>query len=204
MLLDDLRSGTPGTITSPTRPTPMKLEEWPTSGTPCGVLHLPESPHGVSSIEDPDLLHQLREHRIHLEALCPTCNLQTDCFATYADHPNDRLYQAGISVGVTDTRTITNVALSEEYEKLQKTFGWGPQEFLECNRNACRPPSYPMMCEKGSWGDWRTPIKPIGDGTVPTPNWVLRGGAPPNPGLACHRPLGLIRPWRSLARHPVG
>ena len=94
--------------------------------------------HGVCSINDPALLDYLRQHQIHLEA-CPTCNVQTDCYDTYADHPIDRLYRAGLSVGVnTDTRTITNVTLSQEYEKLHQTFGWEAQDFLHCNSNALK------------------------------------------------------------------
>ena len=92
--------------------------------------------HGVCSIEDPALLVHLRQHQIHLEA-CPTCNVQTNCYDTYADHPIDKLYRAGISVGVnTDTRTITNITLSQEYEKLHQTFGWDTEDFFHCNRNA--------------------------------------------------------------------
>jgi adenosine deaminase len=92
--------------------------------------------HGVCSITDPELLEHLREHNIHLEA-CPSCNVQTNCYDTYANHPIDRLYQAGISVGVnTDTRTIGNITLSQEYEKLHQTFGWEPEDFYRCNRYA--------------------------------------------------------------------
>lgn len=94
--------------------------------------------HGVCSIEDPALLELLREQQIHLEA-CTTCNVQTDCYDTYADHPIDRLYRAGISVGVnTDTRTISNITLNEEYEKLHRTFGWEKEDFYRCNRNALK------------------------------------------------------------------
>jgi len=92
--------------------------------------------HGVSSIQDPALLQHLRQEQIHLEA-CPTCNVQTNCYDTYADHPIDRLYQAGISVGVnTDTRTINHITLSQEYAKLHETFGWDAKSFYNCNRNA--------------------------------------------------------------------
>ncbi len=92
--------------------------------------------HGVCSITDPELLEHLRQHSIHLEA-CPSSNVQTDCYDTYADHPIDRLYRAGISVGVnTDTRTIGNITLSQEYEKLHQTFGWDAEDFYQCNRNA--------------------------------------------------------------------
>ncbi len=94
--------------------------------------------HGVCSIEDPELLEYLREHQIHLEA-CPTCNVQTNCYDTYADHPIDKLYRAGISVSVnTDTRTINNITLNQEYEKLNQTFGWSSEEFFNCNNNALK------------------------------------------------------------------
>jgi adenosine deaminase len=92
--------------------------------------------HGVPCTEDPALVEHLRQHQIHLE-ICPTCNVQTNTFDTYADHPIDRLYRAGISVGVnTDTRTITNITLSQEYQKLNETFGWDTEDFSHCNRNA--------------------------------------------------------------------
>ena len=92
--------------------------------------------HGVCSIEDPELLEILRKGQIHLEA-CPTCNVQTDCYDTYADHPIDRLYRAGVSIGVnTDTRTISNITLNEEYRKLHQTFGWEKEDFFRCNVNA--------------------------------------------------------------------
>jgi len=92
--------------------------------------------HGVPCLEIPELVEHIRKHRIHLE-VCPTSNIQTNTFETYADHPINELYRAGISVGVnTDARTISNITLSEEYEKLHETFGWGAEDFFNCNRNA--------------------------------------------------------------------
>jgi adenosine deaminase len=92
--------------------------------------------HGVRSIEDPALVEHLRQKQIHLE-ICPTCNVQTNVYDTYADHPIDRLYRAGISVGVnTDGRTISDITLSEEYAKLHQAFGWDSEDFFHCNRNA--------------------------------------------------------------------
>jgi adenosine deaminase len=42
-----------------------------------------------------------------------------------------------VSIGVsTDTRTITNISLNEEYRKLQETFGWEKDDFYQCNLNA--------------------------------------------------------------------
>lgn len=94
--------------------------------------------HGVRSIEDPMLMEYLRNHGIHLE-ICPTCNVQIDVFASYETHPIDRLYKAGISVGInTDGRTLPQVTLTQEYEKLKNTFGWENSDFLNCNMNALR------------------------------------------------------------------
>ena len=94
--------------------------------------------HGVPCLELPELVEHLRERQIHLE-ICPTSNIQTNTFDTYADHPIDKLYRAGISVGVnTDARTISNITLSQEYEKLHQTFGWEPEDFLHTNRNALK------------------------------------------------------------------
>ncbi len=92
--------------------------------------------HGVRSIEDAELIHQLVDQRIHLE-VCPSCNVQTGVCGTYAEHPVDRLFRAGVSLGInTDTRTITNITLSQEYQRLHETFGWGPTHFQRCNLDA--------------------------------------------------------------------
>jgi adenosine deaminase len=94
--------------------------------------------HGVRSIEDPALVKHLVQQQIHLE-VCPSCNVQTDIFDTYADHPIDTLYRAGIPLSVnTDGRTLVGVTLAQEYEKLHQTFGWEAQDFYNCNRNALR------------------------------------------------------------------
>ena len=92
--------------------------------------------HGVRSIENPALLEHLRQHQIHLE-VCPTCNVRISIYDTYANHPIDRLYRAGIPVGVnSDARTLANITLSQEYAKLHQTFGWDTEDFFQCNRNA--------------------------------------------------------------------
>jgi adenosine deaminase len=94
--------------------------------------------HGVRSIEDASLVARLRATGVHLE-MCPSCNVQTDIVAAYRDHPVDALYWQGVSLGIsTDTRTITDVTLTKEYERLQRTFGWGAEHFLAVNLNALR------------------------------------------------------------------
>lgn len=94
--------------------------------------------HGVRSIEDMELIEYLKEKGIHLE-VCPTCNVQIDIYDRYRNHPINRLYESGLSVGInTDGRTISNINLSEEYQKLHQTFGWSGEHFLRCNLNAIR------------------------------------------------------------------
>jgi adenosine deaminase len=92
--------------------------------------------HGVRSAEDPALLAHLRKNNIHLE-ICPTCNVVIDLYESYKDHPIDAIYKSGVSVGInTDARTITNISLNQEYEKLQHYFGWTLRDFYTCNQNA--------------------------------------------------------------------
>jgi adenosine deaminase len=92
--------------------------------------------HGVRSIEDPALVQHLIRERIHLE-VCPTSNLQTGISSEYAEHAVDDLYRAGVSLSIsTDTRTITDVTLTEEYRNLAQHFGWSDEDFAACNQAA--------------------------------------------------------------------
>jgi adenosine deaminase len=92
--------------------------------------------HGARSIEDPALVDHLVQTGIHLE-VCPSSNVQTDLCDTYADHPIDRLYRRGVSLGVnTDGRAITDIDLEREYARLTETFGWTDAHLRRCNRAA--------------------------------------------------------------------
>lgn len=94
--------------------------------------------HGVRSIEDRALVDHLRVNRIHLE-VCPSSNVQTRAYPTYAEHCVDQLFRAGVSLGIsTDTRTITNVTLEQEYARLSESFAWTDDELTTCNREALR------------------------------------------------------------------
>lgn len=89
--------------------------------------------HGVRSYEDEQLVQYLRAHKIHLE-ICPTCNVQINIYDEYYNHPIDKLYKAGVNLNVnTDARTITNISLTREYQKLHETFGWTVEDFYKCN-----------------------------------------------------------------------
>jgi len=92
--------------------------------------------HGVRAVEDSSLLTFLKENSIHLE-ICPTSNIQTNVFASIADHAVDNIYQSGVSMSInTDARTISDVTLTDEYRTLERVFGWQKSHFLHCNREA--------------------------------------------------------------------
>lgn len=92
--------------------------------------------HGVRSIEDPALLKILKERHIHLE-VCPTSNISTRVFPSLDKHSVNALFNMGLSLSInTDGRAISNVTLTEEYQKLHATFGWEEGHFLHCNLNA--------------------------------------------------------------------
>ena len=92
--------------------------------------------HGVRSVEDPNLLKFLKKNNIHLE-ICPTSNVQTNVVDQISDHPADKIYQAGVSMGInTDARTIANTTLTKEYQTLSHNFEWQLAHFKKCNLEA--------------------------------------------------------------------
>ena len=92
--------------------------------------------HGVRSIEDQALVEHLRRRGIHLE-VCPTSNVMTNSYAKLDAHPVDELYRAGLSLGINaDAYTLINTTLSQEYDRLNRTLGWGEDHFRQCNANA--------------------------------------------------------------------
>ena len=83
-------------------------------------------------------MEHLKNKKIHLE-ICPSCNVQTSMYEEYKNHPVDELKKAGVSVNInTDCRTIVDITLNREYNKLHETFGWAKQDFYECNVNALK------------------------------------------------------------------
>jgi adenosine deaminase len=92
--------------------------------------------HGVHTIEDPGLVADLAGSRVHFE-VCPSSNVAMGSFRSIAEHPIQRLFRAGVSVGInTDSRTVLSTTLTDEYAKLSEAFDWTAQTFTECNLRA--------------------------------------------------------------------
>lgn len=111
-----------------------------------GNFHPSRIGHGVRSIEDPELLDHLKNKNIHLE-ICPTSNVQTGIYDSVKDHQINKIYRNGNSLSVnTDGRTISNVSLNEEYQKLNQYFEWQIEHFIRVNEFAIEA----AFCDEGT------------------------------------------------------
>lgn len=78
--------------------------------------------HGVRGLEDKRVIDELIARDITLE-LCPTSNIDTGIYRSYADYPLRRLLDAGVKVCVnTDDMTVSNTDLQQEWHHLIETF----------------------------------------------------------------------------------
>ncbi len=79
-----------------------------------------------------------RSSRQSADRRCSHTSYSTTSLLLSAEISN-RLYKLGLSLSVnTDARTITDITLGEEYEKLHRFFAWDTQHFLHCNLEALR------------------------------------------------------------------
>ena len=63
--------------------------------------------------------------------VCPSSNLHTQMYPDLASHPVDGLFRAGFPISVnTDNRLMSRTSITDEWQALANTFGWGASEFL--------------------------------------------------------------------------
>lgn len=68
---------------------------------------------------------------------CPTSNVVTGQYASFAQHPLDKLYRSGVGVTInTDGTLFTQTTLSLEYKLVADTFDWKAEDFLKANQTA--------------------------------------------------------------------
>jgi len=92
--------------------------------------------HGIHAYESKDLRQELKEKNVLLE-ICPTSNIQTNSIDEYINHPIYNFYKEGLKVCInTDNKTVSNIALNEEYIKLYENFHFTIEDFKQMNRNA--------------------------------------------------------------------
>lgn len=94
--------------------------------------------HGVKAITSFEVMEKLKKYDIPLE-ICLTSNVHTGLYPKYSDHPIMRLVDSGVKVTInTDNRTISNTTLTDEYNLLNKYFGFTITDFVEMNRYAVK------------------------------------------------------------------
>lgn len=92
--------------------------------------------HGVRSIEDETLVADLADMGMLLE-VSPTSNVQLGVYASYAEHPIRKLYDAGVPVTVnSDDPPMVGTTLTNEHLVLAEHFGFTLDELIGLERTA--------------------------------------------------------------------
>jgi adenosine deaminase/aminodeoxyfutalosine deaminase len=92
--------------------------------------------HGLTAVQDPELLDELAERQIPIE-ICVTSNLRTGCCVELIQHPVRRYFDAGLMLTInTDDPAMFRTSLHDEYDLLQKNFGFSEDHLRELARNS--------------------------------------------------------------------
>ena len=92
--------------------------------------------HGPGAIADPELCRELIARGVTLD-LCPTSNWQAGVVASIAAHPLARLHRLGVPVTLsTDDTTVSDLILTDEYERALDQIGLIVKELWAIDRHA--------------------------------------------------------------------
>lgn len=92
--------------------------------------------HGISAIQDPELVKHLRERRIPLD-ISISSNVCTGVVPSLRDHPVRRLYDAGVPITLnTDDPPMFHTTLLNEYRLARDEFGFGEADLRQLARNS--------------------------------------------------------------------
>lgn len=92
--------------------------------------------HGISAVEDPELLAFLAERQLALE-VCLTSNVRTRAVARIEEHPLPRLVEAGLLVTInSDDPPMFGTTLNDEYAVAARLLDLGPQGIAVLAGNA--------------------------------------------------------------------
>ena len=116
--------------------------------------------HGPLAIEDPDLVAELIRRGTWLD-LCPTSNTQARIVPRLEDHPLLRLKRAGVRVTLnTDDLTVSDISLSDEYERAVVRIGVSIPELWQLDLAAIEA----AFCDDATRDGLRTAFRAWGAG----------------------------------------
>jgi adenosine deaminase len=94
--------------------------------------------HGISIMEDPELVAEVREAGIALD-VCPTSNVMTRSVPSLEEHPLPAMLEAGLVCTLaSDDPTMFGSPLAGEYERCRSAFAFGDERLAELARNGVR------------------------------------------------------------------
>jgi len=92
--------------------------------------------HGVRSIEDIDLIKEIKDHNLVLEC-APTGNIVLGLYPDYQHHPFLQLYKEGVKLTLnSDDPPFFGTSIAKEYEIASKEFGLNDQQLKDITRTA--------------------------------------------------------------------
>jgi adenosine deaminase len=92
--------------------------------------------HGVRAQEDAEVIAMIKENGVQLD-MAPTSNAHTKAVRQLQDHPLKRFHEQGIKVTIsTDSRTVSDVTLTQEYQTVARVLGCSREEIFAMNLQA--------------------------------------------------------------------
>ena len=89
--------------------------------------------HCVRAQEDSEVLSMVKDDNVELDT-APTSNAHTKAVRRYEDHPVKRFHQSGIKATIsTDSRTVSNITLTEEFSKASRLLGLSRESIWAMN-----------------------------------------------------------------------
>ncbi|MFT4113574.1 MAG: adenosine deaminase [Silvibacterium sp.] len=92
--------------------------------------------HGLSAIQDAELMEVLAERQVPIE-VCISSNVATDCCPQLADHPVRRCFDAGLMVTLnSDDPAMFHCSLESEYRLAEESFDFHEEHLRELAANS--------------------------------------------------------------------
>lgn len=89
--------------------------------------------HGINAAKDPALVDRIAEAGVVLE-VCPGSNVYLGAVPSWERHPIEKLRAREVKVTVsTDDPPFFGTTMTKEWEMLERTFGWGPEDLKALN-----------------------------------------------------------------------
>ncbi|MEJ6397261.1 adenosine deaminase [Yoonia sp. 208BN28-4] len=99
-------------------------------------LHCTRIGHGIHAIQDDALLDEIIDKDVVLE-VCPGSNVFLQAVQSWEAHPIDDLRKRGVKVTVsTDDPPFFLTDMTQEYENLNRVFGWDDAIFADVQKTA--------------------------------------------------------------------